>query len=206
MTVSDIGPFSAELASKAPTPGGGGASAAVGALAAALGQMVCNLTVGKARYAQFEEANVARLAELEALRVEFLELVQADADAFAPVSAAYAVPKDDPARPEIMEAALRCAVVPPLKMAAAAARTIDVLAELVDETSVLAMSDIAVGAVFASAALEGAALNVYVNTSAMTDAEDAARINAQVEAMMPALQKAQVLTARVRLRLMREGE
>ena len=88
--------FIDKLASADPTPGGGGACAYCGALAAALGSMVGNLTVGKPKYAQVEERVKETLGELEALRVRLLELIDEDARAFAPLAAAYGMPRSTP--------------------------------------------------------------------------------------------------------------
>ena len=102
--------FIEELASAAPTPGGGGASAYVGALAAAAASMVGNLTVGKKTYADVEDEVRASLARLSGLRERLLHLVDEDAHAFEPLSATYRMPKNTPdelaARNEAMQAAL----------------------------------------------------------------------------------------------------
>ena len=98
--------FLSELSSNAPVPGGGGASAAVGAFAAALGMMVTNLTIGKKKYADYEEEVKAVRDRLEGLRDQLIDLVDGDAVAFEPLSKAYSIPKDDPERDTIMENAL----------------------------------------------------------------------------------------------------
>ena len=90
--------FAEQLAAKTPVPGGGGASALMGALGAALGSMVANYTVGKRKYAAVEEEVQDILARMEELRKKLLELVEEDAAAFEPLSRAYAIPKDDPSR------------------------------------------------------------------------------------------------------------
>ena len=86
--------FLEELSSKAPVPGGGGASAAVGAFGAALGMMVANLTVGKKKYAAVEEEILAAREELERLRDRLVTLTDRDAQAFEPLSRAYGLPKN----------------------------------------------------------------------------------------------------------------
>ena len=161
--------FSDQLASKAPTPGGGGASAAVGALSCALGQMVCNLTLGKEKYASVEDEVRSLVEELEHERRAMLALVDEDAAAFEPLSKAYSIPKDDPGRDELMEAALERACEPPLQIMELSARVIDQLARLAEIGSRMAISDVGVAAVFAKAALEGASLNVYINAGSMKD-------------------------------------
>ncbi len=92
--------FLEELASKAAAPGGGGASALVGAAGVALGSMVGSLTVGKKKYAAVEADIAALNVRAEALRKRLEALVQADAEAFLPVAAAYKLPKETPAGPQ----------------------------------------------------------------------------------------------------------
>ena len=96
MTKLSCEKFLAELASKAPTPGGGGTAALVGAAGVALGNMVGNLTTGKKKYAAVEADIQALNTKADALRKELEALVQADADAFAPLAAAYGLPKETP--------------------------------------------------------------------------------------------------------------
>lgn len=184
--------FLTELSSNAPVPGGGGASAAVGAFAAALGMMVTNLTIGKKKYAEYEEELVACRARLEDLRDQLIDLVDGDAVAFEPLSKAYSIPKDDPNRDQIMEDALYEASVVPMSImetVLAAAKELEIL---VEKGSRLAVSDVGVGILFAQAAIEGASLNVYINTKLMKNRERADEMNAKADAIITegaALQK-----------------
>ena len=184
--------FLMELSSNAPVPGGGGASAAVGAFAAALGMMVTNLTIGKKKYAEYEEELVACRARLEDLRDQLIDLVDGDAVAFEPLSKAYSIPKDDPSRDQIMEDALYEASVVPMSImetVLAAAKELEIL---VEKGSRLAVSDVGVGILFAQAAIEGASLNVYINTKLMKNRERADEMNAKADAIIAegaALQK-----------------
>ena len=86
------------LASNAPVPGGGGASALVGAIGMALGNMVGSLTVGKKKYADVQEDIIALKAKADALQKEFLTLIDRDAEMFEPLSRAYGLPKNKKAR------------------------------------------------------------------------------------------------------------
>ena len=182
----------AERSSNAPVPGGGGASAAVGAFAAALGMMVTNLTIGKKKYAEYEEELIACRARLEELRDQLIDLVDGDAVAFEPLSKAYSIPKDDPSRDQIMEDALYEASVVPMSImetVLAAAKELEIL---VEKGSRLAVSDVGVGILFAQAAIEGASLNVYINTKLMKNRERADEMNAKADAIIAegaALQK-----------------
>ena len=176
--------FLSELSSNAPVPGGGGASAAVGAFAAALGMMVTNLTIGKKKYADYEEEVKAVRDRLEGLRDQLIDLVDGDAVAFEPLSKAYSIPKDDPERDTIMENALYEASIVPMSImetALAAAKELEVL---VEKGSKLAVSDVGVGILFAQAAIEGASLNVYINTKSMKDRERAAALDAKADAII----------------------
>ena len=176
--------FLSELSSNAPVPGGGGASAAVGAFAAALGMMVTNLTIGKKKYADYEEEVKAVRDRLEGLRDQLIDLVDGDAVAFEPLSKAYSIPKDDPERDTIMENALYEASVVPMSImetVLAAAKELEVL---VEKGSKLAVSDVGVGILFAQAAIEGASLNVYINTKSMKDRERAAALDAKADVII----------------------
>lgn len=176
--------FLSELSSNAPVPGGGGASAAVGAFAAALGMMVTNLTIGKKKYADYEEEVKAVRDRLEGLRDQLIDLVDGDAVAFEPLSKAYSIPKDDPERDTIMENALYEASVVPMgimETVLAAAKELEVL---VEKGSKLAVSDVGVGILFAQAAIEGASLNVYINTKSMKDRDRAAALDAKADAII----------------------
>lgn len=176
--------FLAELSSNAPVPGGGGASAAVGAFAAALGMMVTNLTIGKKKYAEYEEEVKAVRDRLAGLRDQLIDLVDADAVAFEPLSKAYSIPKDDPERGTIMENALYEASIVPMKIMETILAAAQDLEILVEKGSRLAVSDVGVGILFAQAAIEGASLNVYINTSSMTDRERAAALDARADAII----------------------
>ena len=176
--------FTEALASKAAVPGGGGASALVGAIGIALGDMVGELTVGKKKYADVEEDVRALMARAQELRVKLLSCVNKDAEAFEPLSRAYGIPKDDPARDEVMEKCLRRAAAAPLEILDLCCEAIDLQREFAAKGSVLAVSDAATGVVFCWSAMYGAAVNVKVNTKSMKDREYAGKINAHVDAQM----------------------
>lgn len=176
--------FTEALASKAAVPGGGGASALVGAIGIALGDMVGELTVGKKKYADVEEDVKALMARAQELRVKLLSCVNKDAEAFEPLSRAYGIPKDDPARDEVMEKCLRDAAAAPLEILDLCCEAIDLQREFAAKGSVLAISDAATGVVFCWSAMYGAAVNVKVNTKSMKDRAYAEKINAHVDAQM----------------------
>ncbi len=180
----DVDWFASELASKAAVPGGGGASALVGALGAALGSMVGNLTVGKARYADVEDEVRALMEQADGLRARLLELIDRDAEVFEPLSRAYGIPKDDPDRARVMEGALDLACSVPLEIMRTLGRVIELHARLGQIGSRLALSDVGVGAVLAKAALQGASLNVFINTKAMGDRSHASELEAEADDLL----------------------
>ena len=176
--------FTEELASPAPVPGGGGASALVGAIGVALGDMVGELTVGKKKYADVEEDVKALMVNAQELRRRFLELIDGDAEAFAPLAKAYGIPKDDPTRDEVMENALKVACGVPMDIMRACGEALDLIEEFAAKGSKLAISDAGCGAVLCKAAMQAASLNVFINTKSMKDREYAANIDRQVDERM----------------------
>ena len=176
--------FSEALASKAAVPGGGGASALVASLAAALGLMVGELTVGKKKYEANEPELKLLMEEAQRVRVRLLELVDEDARAFAPLAAAYAIPKDEPGRAAIMEKCLSDAAAVPMEILELSCRVIELQEGFARLGSSLAVSDAGTGAVFAWSAMYAAALNVLVNTKSMTDTEKRDALNVRVKELM----------------------
>jgi formiminotetrahydrofolate cyclodeaminase len=176
--------FAAALASKAPVPGGGGAAALAGALGAALCSMVGNLTVGRKKYAAVEGDIKAILAKAENARARLLELVDEDADCFAPLNETYAIFKDDPQIERILEESTEKACQPPLEMMRLICETISLLEEMLGKGNVNLVSDVGCGALMCAAALESAALNIFINTKGMKNRELAEALNAEAEDMM----------------------
>ena len=161
--------FMNALASKEPTPGGGGAAAVIGSVAAALGSMVANLTTGKKKYEQYQEDMDRILIFLEEAIWDINSYIEKDADAYKPVIEAYKVPKEDPKRAEILEKALLAAAVVPMELAGKVNDLIPVLEELEEKGNKMALTDVAVAAVACKAAMEGAVMNVYANTKLLTN-------------------------------------
>lgn len=176
------------LSSAAPVPGGGGASAAVGAFSSALGMMVANLTIGKKKYADVEEEIIEIREQLQYLQKELVELTDKDAEAFEPLSKAYGLPKDTPEQKEekerVMEKALYEASIVPLQIMKTVAKVMELLETLGEKGSKIAISDVGVAVLFARAALEGASLNIYINTRLMKNREQAERLNKESDDMI----------------------
>ena len=173
--------FLTELASGAPTPGGGGASAVCGAIAAALGSMVGNLTSGKKKYAEYQEEIEVAIAKCGSLVKEFEALGKKDEEVFEPLAKAYSIPKDQEGRDEILEGVLRDASTAPYEIVVKANETAKILERLAVIGSRLAISDVGVAAAACSTAARGAAMNVYINTKSMKDRAYAEDLNKKTD-------------------------
>ena len=176
--------FMDALASDAPVPGGGGAAALVGAVGVSLGDMVGELTTGKKKYADVEEDIRRLMAEAKEIKDEFIRLIDADAEAFAPLAEAYGIPKDDTSREEIMEAALKDGAAVPMDIMRTCGRALDVIAEFAVKGSRLAISDAGCAAACCKASLKAASLNVFINTKMMKDRAHASELNEEAEALL----------------------
>ena len=161
--------FLTELSSGSPTPGGGGASAVCGAIAAAVGSMVGNLTSGKKKYAEYQEEIEVAITKCGTLVKEFEALGKKDEEVFEPLAKAYSIPKDQAGRDEILEGVLKDASTAPFEVVEKAYETALVLARLEVIGSRLAISDVGVAAAACETAAKGAAMNVYITTKSMTD-------------------------------------
>lgn len=198
--------FSQQLAAKVSVPGGGGAAALAGALGIALGTMAGNFTVGKKAYADVEPQVKDLIWEGENLRQKLLSLADADAEAFEPLSEAYGIPRDNPERARILEEATVAALQAPLEMVRLIARALDLLSRMEQVSSKLLLSDVGCGAALCAAALEMAALNVYVNTKTLQDRAYAQAVNDECDELLRThLDGARQLCARVTSAL-KEGE
>lgn len=165
--------FLDELASKAPTPGGGSAAAIMGAMGAALLGMVCNLTVGKKNYEAVEADMRTALEQAERLRMRLTDMIRADVDAFDQVMAAYGLPKETDvekqARSQAIQSALKAATEVPLECALACAEVVSLSRTVAAQGNKNVISDAGVAVVAAYAGLKSAALNVYGNVSSIKD-------------------------------------
>lgn len=176
--------FADALASRSAVPGGGGASALAGALGAALGCMVGELTVGKKTYAAVEAEMRDLLVRAGALRDRLMDCVERDAEAFAPLAKAYGIPRDDPEREAVLERCLRRAAAVPLEILELCCEAIALQRNFAHKGSRLAVSDAATGAALCRGALYGAAANVRVNTRLMRDRAWAEATEAHVAARL----------------------
>jgi formiminotetrahydrofolate cyclodeaminase len=180
--------FLDEVASSSPAPGGGSVAALSGALGAALTSMVCNLTIGKPKYAGVETEMRALLAESEGLRDRLTAMIKADVDVFNRLMATYGLPKETDeqksARSEAIQAALKDATEVPLACAKACAEAIELSRTAAANGNPAAVSDAGVAAMSAYAGLKSAALNVYINTGSLKDRPFAEAKLAELEAIL----------------------
>jgi formiminotetrahydrofolate cyclodeaminase len=165
--------FLDDLASRKPTPGGGSAAAVMGAMGAALVSMVCNLTIGRTQYRDFEEKLKSVLTKAEELRRDLIKMIEEDVQAFDSVMRAYHMPrstKDETVtRAQVIQTALKAATLVPMRCCRAC-REVIILGRVVgDKGNHSVVSDAGVAAVAAYAALRSAALNVFTNAKVITD-------------------------------------
>jgi glutamate formiminotransferase / formiminotetrahydrofolate cyclodeaminase len=168
-----VGAFVASVASATPAPGGGSVAAHVGALAAALAQMVAGLTVGRKKYAAVEGEMKALALEAAALGNALSALVERDARAYGEVMKAYTLPKDtDEERAErtrVIDQALVGAAAVPLDTARACAAVCELAARGAEHGNTNCASDAGVAALIAEAACRGAVYNVRINVASLSD-------------------------------------
>ncbi|MFZ7119946.1 MAG: cyclodeaminase/cyclohydrolase family protein [Eubacteriaceae bacterium] len=180
--------FVTELASKKAVPGGGGAAALTGAIGTALASMVVNLTLGKKKYAEFEDDNKGIIKKAEAIQQELLEMVDKDAENFLPLSKAYGLPKDTEEQKKIKEETLeRCTIQAcgvPVDIVKKCYEAIVLHEELVDKGSRLAISDVGVGVQCLRAALISGWLNVLINIGTIKDKEYVSNIEKEVKPLV----------------------
>ncbi len=183
-----IATFLEGLASSSPTPGGGGAAAISGAMGAALVSMVCNLTIGKKKYAEVEAELKDVLAKSEGLRVALTGMIAEDVTAFDAVMGAYGLPKgtdeEKAARAERIQEALKTATDVPLACCRACRAVIDLAGIAADKGNLNVISDAGVAVLSAYAGLRSAALNVYVNAKGLEDREFAEERLAELEGLL----------------------
>ncbi|MEM8575379.1 MAG: methenyltetrahydrofolate cyclohydrolase [Pseudomonadota bacterium] len=166
--------FLDQLASSAATPGGGSAAAILGGMGAALVSMVCNLTIGKKKYADVEDDMKDVLAKAEDLRHRMTAMIQDDVRAFDTVMGAYGMPKETEeekaARGAAIQDALKIATDVPIRCCRLAREVIDLALIASEKGNLNVISDAGVGVLSAYAALRSAALNVHINANMISDA------------------------------------
>lgn len=177
MSSNSIDSFIEELSSKAAVPGGGGSCGLVAAVGMSLGNMVMALTDGKKKYAMYQEEVEETIKKASILTKDLLECMDKDAKAFEPLSKAYALPKETREeieyRDKVMEEALLAAAKAPLEMMELILDAMKMIDRIAQIGSRLALSDAGVGISMCNSAMEGASLNVYINTKLMKNTKEA---------------------------------
>lgn len=180
--------FLDELASSAPTPGGGSGAAIMGAMGAALVSMVCNLTVGKKGYEEVEDHLKDVLKQAEALRDRLTDMIRADVEVFDRLMASYGLPKETDeeksVRSEEIQASLKEATDVPLNCARACAEAIELCRDAAEKGNLNVISDAGVAVVAADAAMKSAALNVYINVGSIKDKAFAEERSTELEKIL----------------------
>jgi len=185
---ASVAEYLADAASNKPAPGGGSASALAGALAAAMGEMASNFTVGKRKFRHVEAEVSDCLRRLQSDRADLLALVDADVQAYGAVSRAYGLPRDNEqqraARTEAIRRALREAMDVPLRVMRCCARVAQVAERLASVANPNLLTDVGVSAILAEAACAAAALNVEVNLKFLGDAALAERVRGETSELL----------------------
>lgn len=184
LTVED---FVGQLASDSPTPGGGSASALAGAMAAAMVEMACNLTVGREKFRDVEEQLKVVLERAHTLREQLLAAVDEDTEAYNGVSAAYKLPRstdeEKAERTAAIQSALQQATEVPLRVAQAAMETTQLAVIAIQKSNPNVASDARVARLLANAAREGAIANVEINLGSITDGDFVSRIKDELNGL-----------------------
>jgi formiminotetrahydrofolate cyclodeaminase len=167
--------FLNDLASSAPTPGGGSAAALNGAIGVALMTMVANLTAGKKGYEEFSDELSAVRDRLLPLRERFVSLIDEDAESFKKVMAAYKRPKmteaDKQERNQAISEALKVAAETPLRTMKLALDVLELCRPIVEYGNKNSVTDAGVGTMNLDSCFRGARLNVLTNLAGIKDEE-----------------------------------
>lgn len=199
--------FVSVLSSKAPVPGGGGACAYVGAIGMALGSMVGNLTLGKKKYADVQEDILCLLEESDKIIKELERLVDEDAKAFYPLSQAYGLPsstdEEKIKKQEVLQKALEGACLVPLKITWTCYKALELLEQFREKGTIIAISDVGVGAKLCEGAIMGAKLNVLINVKLMKDESLKRKFTMEIDDIVKmSLEKSQKIFEEVENQLM----
>lgn len=176
------------MSSDAPAPGGGSAAALEGALGAALTAMVCALTQGKKKYAEFAELTATVGEKAQVLKVQYVDVIDRDTEAFNAVSAVFAMPKDTDeektARSAAMQEALKGCTKTPFEMMELAVKALELTDSIVGKSNASAASDLGCAALSLKAAIQGAWLNVLINIGGLKDQAFADQYRKDGEALL----------------------
>lgn len=177
--------FVEATASSEPVPGGGSVAALAASIAAALGEMVANLTIGKKKYAEVEDEMKVISEKMSSCRVVLLEYIDKDAESFDEVMTAYGMAKETDeekaARSAAIQVAMKNATAVPLAVAKSTFDLMEPIKAVVLKGNSNAVTDGAVAAMMARTAVLGALYNVRINLSSIKDADFVTKVTADVE-------------------------
>lgn len=195
---TSISAFLTAAAAKQPAPGGGSVAALAGALAASMGEMVVNYSVGKKSLAEFHGELAVALGELTRARQLLLELMVEDQSAYEALTAARKLPESVPARQSDFDVALLASVRVPEAIGLTALAILDLAERIVEKVNPLLLSDLAVCADLAMATVRCATYNIRANLPDVTDPEDRRRIDQTISRLQShALETIQRLSPRI---------
>ena len=194
--------FANLLGSDAPAPGGGSAAALTGSLGSALVAMVNALTIGRKKYADYQELSQESFEKASALKNSFLSAMEKDTEVFNEFSAAMAMPRETPeekaARSAAMQAALKLCIESPLHMMELCHEAVKLADSSFGKTNANALSDLGVAALMLGTAVQGAWLNVLINLGSLKDEEAAVGFRTKGEELLnDTLTKTRILYERV---------
>jgi len=179
-----VEPFIEQLAAPTATPGGGSAAAASGAMAAGLVAMVASMSRGKKAYAQYERQLSEAISGLSQLREDLKASIDADAECYQSVMAAYKKAKDPAAADGIVDEALKQATSVPLSVAERAREVLQIAEGLHPITNPNMKSDLVTAGALARAAIEGALANVDINLESLKDQVFVTQVRRKVAALV----------------------
>jgi glutamate formiminotransferase / formiminotetrahydrofolate cyclodeaminase len=185
LATMEIDSFLKELASSSPAPGGGSVAALSGALGTALTAMVCNLTIGKEKYKKHEKEIKKTLTRAEQLRKELTKLIDEDTNAFNDVIKAFKMPKDTEdqknKRSKAIQEGYKKAASVPLKTAETCEKILDLAKIVAEKGNQNSITDAAVSAIMADAAIKSAILNVEINLGSIKDEKYVKKITSKIK-------------------------
>ncbi len=180
-----VNSFLSELASSSPAPGGGSVAALSGGLGAALSSMVCNLTLGKEKYADVQDDIKKTLKQSEKLRKKLTKLIDEDTNAFNDVMKALKMPKETDEQKKVRSKAIqegyKTAAQVPLDTARTCLQILDTAKTVAEIGNVKSITDAAVSALMASSGVESAILNVKINLGSIKDEDFVKKISNELE-------------------------
>jgi formiminotetrahydrofolate cyclodeaminase len=180
-----VNSFLSELASNSPAPGGGSVAALAGSLGVALSSMVCNLTVGKEKYADVQREIKDTLKKSKQLRKELTKLIDEDTEAFNNVMKAFKMPKETEEqknkRSKAIQEGYKTAAKIPLKTARTCEKIFDVALIVAKKGNQNSITDSAVSSLMANAGVQSAILNVEINLGSINDIDFVNNISKELE-------------------------